>query len=260
MMLFVFEGKKTEPSIFRTLEKLYFLQDIEKTVCCFGCNIYELYRLMNDSDFTEDIVSVIKNRLPATQSSPLKNFTDVADFSEVFLFFDYDFQNKNLPPDEINKQLEEMLSFFDDETENGKLYVNYPMVESIKCTDKLPDSNFINYRATRSECHNFKLFVTEKYPFYKSMDFMVIPCDKKTGLLKDISEEKYDFIKNNWKLLCSQHISKANYICTENYTIPEKKDFVNQKKIFLSQLEKYVKPQDSVAILNSFPLFLYEYF
>lgn len=46
MMLFVFEGKKTEPSIFRTLEKLYFLQDIEKTVCCFGCNIYELYRLI----------------------------------------------------------------------------------------------------------------------------------------------------------------------------------------------------------------------
>lgn len=238
MMLFIFEGKKTEPSIFRTLEKLYFPQDTEKTVCCFGYSIYELYRLMNGSDFTEDVVSVIKNKMSGKPDNPLEHFTDAADFSEVFLFFDYDFQNNNLPPDEIDRQLEEMLCFFDDETENGKLYVNYPMVESIKCTDKLPDCNFINYKATRAECCNFKHFITLKYPFYKSMDFMVIPSDRKTGRLRTISSERYDTIKNNWELLCKQHISKANHICTEHYEIPSEKDSISQKYIFLNQLKK----------------------
>ena len=64
-----------------------------------------------------------------------------SDFSEVYLFFDYDFQNKNLELSEINSQLTEMLDFFSDETDNGKLYINYPMIESIRCTRKLPDEH-----------------------------------------------------------------------------------------------------------------------
>ena len=56
MILFVFEGRKTEPALFKTLEHLYFNNPNEKKVCCFGYNIYELYRLMTESDFTEDIV------------------------------------------------------------------------------------------------------------------------------------------------------------------------------------------------------------
>lgn len=259
-MLFVFEGKKTEPSIFKTLKKLYFPQGAETIVCCFGYNIYELYRLMNESDFTEDIVSVIKNKITSKPNNPLKNFKDVADFSEIYLFFDYDFQNKNVPPSQINGQLKQMLSFFNDETENGKLYVNYPMVESIRCTEELPDFNFVHYKATRLECSDFKYFVTVKFPFYKSMDFMVIPSDGKTGNLRVISREKYDIIKGNWEFLCKQHISKANYICTGNYAIPIRKELVSQDIIFENQLKKFIEQHDSVSILNSFPLFLYEYF
>lgn len=259
MMLFVFEGKKTEPSIFKTLQKLYFPQSEKAIICCFGYNIYELYRLMNESDFTEDIVSVINNKIKDKPDNALKDFTD-ADFSEVYLFFDYDFQNKNLPPSEIDKQLKSMLTFFNNETENGKLYVNYPMVESIKCTQKLPDADFINYTITRTQCSDFKQFAAKNYSFYKSMDFMLIPADGKTGTLRNITPEKIDEIKTNWEFLRQQHISKANYICTENYEIPTEKECVNQNNIFESQMKKYIEPSDSVSILNSFPLFLYEYF
>ena len=49
-------------------------------------------------------------------------------FSQVFLFFDYDFQNR-IGTQKVNNILDEMLDFFDDETENGKLYINYPMIE-----------------------------------------------------------------------------------------------------------------------------------
>ncbi|MCR5063481.1 MAG: hypothetical protein K6A89_09375 [Treponema sp.] len=51
MILFVFEGRKTEPSLFKTLEHLYFKNPNEQKICCFGYTIYELYKLMNESDF-----------------------------------------------------------------------------------------------------------------------------------------------------------------------------------------------------------------
>ena len=49
-----------------------------------------------------------------------------------------------------------MLDFFSDETDNGKLYINYPMVESIKCTQKLPDEHFYEYKVTRGDCSDLE--------------------------------------------------------------------------------------------------------
>ena len=45
----------------------------------------------------------------------------------------------------MNEILSEMLEYFDDETGNGKLYVNYPMVESLKYTKELPDEHYAEY-------------------------------------------------------------------------------------------------------------------
>lgn len=42
MILFVFEGAKREPELFRTIEILFF-KDKQNIVCSFGNNIYELY-------------------------------------------------------------------------------------------------------------------------------------------------------------------------------------------------------------------------
>ena len=92
------------------------------------------------------------------------------------------------------------------------------------------------------------------------MDFIVIPYDDNKKEFREISCKKYNEIKGNWEHLKKQHISKANYICTGKYKIPTLKNSINQKNIFEKQIQKYVERNDSVAILNSFPLFLYEYF
>ena len=173
MILFVFEGRKTEPALFKTLEHLYFNNPDEKKVCCFGYNIYELYRLMTESDFTEDIVTVIKRKLKSSNEKPILEDISITDFSEVYLFFDYDFQNKNLELEELNTQLHEMLDFFSDETDNGKLYISYPMIESIKCTQKLPDEHFYEYKASREDCSDFKNYVSTTFNYYKSTDFKI---------------------------------------------------------------------------------------
>lgn len=260
MILFVFEGRKTEPSLFKTLEYLYFKNPDEQKICCFGYNIYELYRLMNESDFTEDIVTVIKRKLASRNEKPIPEDVSITDFSEVYLFFDYDFQNKNLELEELNSQVQEMLGFFFDETINGKLYINYPMVESIKCTQKLPDENFFEYKVTREDCSDFKDYVSRVYNYYGSTDFIQFSTDKKTKELRLITKEREQFVKENWEYLKEQNIKKANYICKDVYDYPENKSDVDQKSIFGSQLEKFVLLKNEVSILNAFPLFLFEYF
>ena len=212
MILFVFEGRKTEPSLFKTLEYLYFKNPDEQKICCFGYNIYELYRLMNESDFTEDIVTVIKRKLASRNEKPIPEDVSITDFSEVYLFFDYDFQNKNLELEELNSQVQEMLGFFFDETINGKLYINYPMVESIKCTQKLPDEHFFEYKAS-----DFKDYVSRVYNYYGSTDFIQFSTDKKTKELRLITKEREQFVKENWEYLKEQNIKKANYICKDVY-------------------------------------------
>lgn len=260
MILFVFEGRKTEPSLFKTLEHLYFSKSEEKKICCFGYNIYELYRLMTKSDFTEDIVTVIKRKVKSRHESPIPENIGISDFAEIYLFFDYDFQNKNLKLKELNVQLQEMLKFFSNETEHGKLYISYPMIESIRCTQKLPDEHFYEYTASHNDCSDFKNYIVKRFDFYKSYDFIQLPIDKKTNQLRTASKERETRVRENWEHLKNQNIKKANYICNDTNDIPTIKASISQEMILNSQLQKYILQNNEVSILNAFPLFLFEYF
>ena len=67
--------------------------------------------------------------------------------------------------------------------------------------------------------------------------------------------------KENWLHLTDMNIRKANFICMDVAAIPIFKENVAQSTIYENQLAKYVNTQDCrVAVLNSFPIFLYDYF
>lgn len=71
MILFVFEGVKREPDVFRTIQRLYFSNREEQIVCSYNNNIYQLYKDLQEYDGDGDIVSLLmeKVRLPKRQSS-----------------------------------------------------------------------------------------------------------------------------------------------------------------------------------------------
>ena len=137
MILFIFEGNKREPQLFDSIQRLFFPKDNDTIVCSFGNNIYELYRQLEELGGDGDVVSLLREKYYGKDGNPFEHITASSDFSEIYLFFDYDFHNENYPLSELNRQLEEMLRLFDNETENGKLYINYPMVESIRYTKQL---------------------------------------------------------------------------------------------------------------------------
>ena len=75
--------------------------------------------------------------------------------------------------------------------------------------------------------------------------------------------ERLYFPKVNDNIICSfgnnMNVSKANLLIAGVNAMPKEKSVVNQLSIFERQLLLHVKPNRSVAVLNSFPIFIYEY-
>lgn len=262
MILFIFEGKD-DKTYFESIKRLFFPEKLDTFVCTYNSNIYSLYTKLKTHDALKemlevDTVSVLKEILLEKGDETLKGIRE-DEVSEIYLFFDYDFQENTRTLEENNSRLSELLDYFTDETRKGKLYINYPMVESLRYTKELPDSNYWQYTVTRQKCQedSFKHQVHE-FSFYKSnLEYLVLsikPADDETKI-----QMKADIAKTNWLRLVTMNTSKANYICNDKNELPEEVN--SQKEIYDNQLTKYVDTEEcKVAILNAFPIFLFDYF
>lgn len=265
MILFVFEGKRSEPKLFNTLKELFFPKREEQIICTYNSNIYSLYSHLVEHDIFDDedidapaqTVPILNTILQQNGDNTLANVIE-SDVSEIFLFFDYDFHDSRLSLDDNNRHLNKMLAYFNDETANGKLYINYPMIEAIKYHKELPDPQFIDYIVSRNDCKKFKQ-IAHQFSFYKSLDYILLPHNANTSIEKQLS--LINVTISNWKYLIDMNVSKANYLCNGNYSYPNSKTDILQNHIFANQLLKYVETEQCcVAILNAFPLFIYDYF
>ena len=240
MILFIFEGAAYEPPLYDGIKSLFFPRSNDQVICSFCSSIYTFYKRLKD-DYGEfaDVVDVLKIELKKTDPENELFKYKSADFESIYLFFDYDFYRDNLT--KKNAQVRELLEYFNEETVNGRLFISYPMIESIQYTKELPDSNFHNYIVKREDSMG-KKFKKEAKAF----------CHY----------DGYAFLKDAdiWMHLVQQNVFKANYLTKDALSWPMNKDDVEQMSVFEAQLVKHVKPHDEVAILNAFPLFLYYYF
>lgn len=262
MILFVFEGRD-DKTYFESIRRLFFPEKSDTFVCTYNSNIYSLYSKLKAHDALNgllevDTVSVLKEILLEKGDHMLENIRE-DEVSEIYLFFDYDFQESGGTLEENNKKLQAMLDFFMDETGNGLLFINYPMVESLRYTKELPDNDYWTYTVTRKRCQEerFKHQVHE-FSFYggnlEYLVLMVKPADD-AGKIR----EKTDLIKKNWRHLIVMNVSKANYICSGKNEVSD--EMSSQIEVFENQLVKYVETEDcKVAILNAFPIFMFSYF
>ena len=273
MILFIFEGGRREPALYKTMKYLFLSNFLQNDIIVSYCNnIYSLYQKMRELDVfggAADIVSVLKQLTSnQNQNDELSKIKIRDEISEIYLFFDYDLKKQDnfnrLSVKEQNDQIRELLAYFNNETDKGKLFIDYPMVESIRYfKNRLPDEDYFNYL---TDIHVGKKFKEEvnKVSAYKNLRFISFDLDKKNEIKlpknsnNEIDEEKINEIKSNWIHVKDLNIKKANYICSQINEIPIKKQEISQINIFSNQLKRYVK-KEKVAILNSFPLFLYEY-
>lgn len=132
-ILFV-EGDTREVDVVKNMIATFFCSpriDFKVIPIAVGQNIYMLWNLLKEDDFDSDIIELIRENIPSA-TKQLEGCTR-QNVDEVYLFFDLDKQQDNLPSDkDPNEILQMMLETFDNETGNGKLYISYPMVEALR--------------------------------------------------------------------------------------------------------------------------------
>ncbi|MGV3611560.1 MAG: hypothetical protein ACO1N0_11460 [Fluviicola sp.] len=226
-ILFVFEGQKTENQIIDNLEKFFMNENLIIT-CAYCSTIYQVYKeILDDEDL--DTFNLLKNR---NQNQEILKDYDRNDFAEIYMFFDYD-GHDTIADD---TKLMELLTFFDEETDKGKLYISYPMVESLKHI--LDYDSFKDLKVKCKEKINYKNLVSQN-------------C---INILQDFTSYTYE----TWLKLIEAHLSKLNYIVSNTYNIPS--EIITQLSLFSKQLEKYIEVDQTVGVLNSFPVFLHDYY
>lgn len=246
--LFIFEGGRAEDKYVKKSEQ-NFLGAGHTIKCVFDAEIYQLYRAIKSEDgFPIDIVSILKERTDEN-TEILKEYTRDS-FAYVYLFFDYDGHSSLAHDDKIS----EMLSFFSDETDEGKLYISYPMVEAIRHFQDLESFKDLTVKCKRANCPYIENCEDKdsclNEPHYKN--FSVTDSRRQ---LSNINS--YD--NNVWKELISAHLCKANYLVYGTFSLPQY--LISQKSIFKSQLEKHISHKcPEVAVLSAFPLYILDYY
>lgn len=227
-ILMIFEGAKTEPNILDNIKK-YFLNEKKEVVvkAIFGTTIYSLYqKFINFDEFDDDLDTFT---LAQTMNSELEHISK-DQIAEIYMFFDYDKQASNSSDEKLLK----MLEIFNNETEKGKLYISYPMIEAIKHLKKET---------------SFKDIVAKCEKAYKSE--VAFSCDEE---FKNFN----NYTKENWEYIVNQHSKKANYVVNDNFIFPT--SLISQNEIFEKQKEKHINISENVAVLGSFPIFLLDYY
>ena len=283
MILFVFEGEKTEPLLYSSMKKLFLPKENVDIICSYKSNIYSLYEKMTHNGYFDDVrtdvslVPLLQEHIKAQGDfeHPLLKIKNRDEVSQIFLFFDYDCQNKTTNGcyclKENNERIRDLLEFFDDETSSGKLYINYPMIESIRYTKKLPDLKFNCYTVALDECPD-KVFKNKvhRFSFYKNFDFLTLSFLYKVQAafkLPDVKLRKTKLrsfwkrrneIKRNWKLLVRQNVEKLFNITNSDPETIANHFAITQRSLFDFQLQNFVS-NGEVSIICSIPLFLYDY-
>ena len=147
-ILFVVEGERKEP---RFLEHLFTLMRTYSNykILSYKTNIHKMLDGMfigesidDDLDFLEYLRSIKE-----AESEILNN-----DFSDIFLIFDMDPQDQKFDRNRLSKAAE----YFNDSTENGKLYINYPMMESYRHIPNLDDLSYLDVEVRSDDLHRYK--------------------------------------------------------------------------------------------------------
>ena len=126
-----------------------------------------------------------------------------------------------------------MISTFDEETDNGKLFISYPMIEAIRDIPSL--EQYIDHTVCLNNCSG---------NIYKRLSAK--------GLKQYQDPRKTT--KNEWDVLIKINVLKANFMISKN-----REDVCSQPEqaLILSEQSNLIQYRQCLYVLSSFPLFVF---
>ncbi|WP_407451865.1 hypothetical protein [Fibrobacter sp.] len=240
-VLIVLEGEKPEENTLARLQRAFSeeLADLSEDLVeyVYSSHIYGLYNKLKEDDGFSDVIEVLKELYPDDEA--LQN-TNREDISQVYLFFDLDIHKQ--PIEKSCDQLNELVQFFDNETENGKLFLSYPMAEAINICDVengLMSDDRKLFCIDKCVNDGFKHFVDD------------LNRDSQTICRANCRE--------NWLIISKANYEKAKWLIhltsDELFSVFDRM----QQDTILQHQQALIKQDNVVATLSAFPFFLLEY-
>lgn len=235
--VFIVEGESREPQIIDNISKIFFSHGNSIVITLpAGENIYMLWRQLKEDDFETDIIEVLRDNNAYVK----KKLSGLSrnDFSEIYLFFDYDVHHENLKKDDNSDVVYQMLENFDNETDNGKLFISYPMVEALRDFQPRKCGNGIDCFVQISDMVRYKYISSNRShnPHFKDYDI------------------------NVWKDIVGVFIMRLSclYGLADVMSYDVYSNEVRPCDIYGMEVNKIKR--DGVFILSAFPEFLLDYF
>jgi hypothetical protein len=229
--LFVFEGERLERLYFQSLEKAFFDGQHSRILVSFQNDIYELYKQLHADDDL-DAFELIKELDTLAKNRELLANLRRDQIGQIYLFFDMEPHDKQFVP----QNLLTMLALFNNETEKGKLFISYPMIEAIRDIDD--HTEYLTRTVRLEDCAG---------KHYK-------PLSAERGNPIYADAKKID--KPTWQTLITANLQKANHLISGKYN---QTPVIDQALIAQAQLDEFL-PRGEISVLAAFPIFLADYF
>lgn len=204
-ILVIVEGAKTDFNLLKRLLSVYGISETHQIVS-YNTNIYTLYSQLPDSydEYDDiDLLQLLKEREKDESKRALLNER----YSDILLVFDLDPQAPDFAPEKVIK----MTKYFTESTNMGKLYLNYPMVESFYHMSDIPDKKYNEYIVTLDDLKNKK---------YKQMVH---------NICRDGDYTKFASNKEECDIVIKQNLEKSKLLTNTNEHLPNSIDILNKQ-------------------------------
>ncbi len=233
-ILVIVEGAKTDVRLMEHLLNVYEI-DEKHEIVSYNTNIYSLYKEMFREVDPEniDILQLMKEH----EKDPRKKELFDVHYSDILLIFDFDPHDPQFSEDKISK----MINFFVESSDMGKLYINYPMVESFYHMKSIPDEEYDSYTV--------------------SMDELIAKTYKQRVNYENRNHDysKFAINKEECDLIIRQNINKSWKLCRlQRLSSDIDIELPNSNEILHNQLLK-MKSENSFAVLCTCVFYIVDY-
>jgi len=226
------EGEKKEVKLMEHIFRLYEGFKEKYVIVSYCTNIYTLYNeLFFDNDEDDlDLLQVLKSKESDIDKREILN----DNYTDILLIFDLDSHDEGFADEKIIR----MQSYFNESSDNGKLYLNYPMVEAFNHACGFPDKEFINRIVKKDELTNgtYKTRVNNE----------------------SVANDLRKITKEHCNIIILQNLEKSLEILNSNSSISDKEwIFID----FIALLDKQLScfDKDYLYILCTCVLYIYDY-